>query len=216
MRQTDKVNPKSNKSHYIPVIGILGGIASGKSTIAGMFERLGCVKLDADKIAHELIEKEDIKEVILSEFGRDLLDSAGHIDKKKLAQRAFDGVDTAKRLNAIVHPPVMERIKRRIAEIRQEGRAAAIVLDAPLLLEAGGQDLCDALVFVDADPQIRLQRWLKTKPYDAEELKKRENLQISLDKKRKIAHYIIQNNSDASEVAEQVAQLLSGITSGKA
>lgn len=193
----------------------MGGIASGKSTVAASFGRLGCAVIDADRIAHQVLEKEDIKEKVLLEFGRDLLTPTNQIEKKRLAERAFACRQAAQRLNAIVHPPVMAEIQQKIEQLQREGRVPAIVLDAPLLVEAGGQVLCDVLVFVDADDTIRLKRWLHTKPYDENELKKRENLQISLDKKRKMAHYIIYNNSDASEVAEQVAQLLSDITSGK-
>lgn len=163
-----------------------------------------------------MLDKQDIKERIFLEFGRDLLTQTNQIDKKRLAERAFASPQAAHRLNAIIHPPVMAEIRQKIEQIQQEAKVPAIVLDAPLLVEAGGQALCDILVFVHADDPIRLKRWLQTKPYDENELKKRENLQISLDKKRKMAHYMIYNNSDASEVAEQVAQLLSDITSGKA
>jgi len=197
------------------IIGILGGIASGKSTVAGCFAQLGCAVIEADKLAHAVLEESDVKEAVLSVFGKDILDNNGRINRQSLARIAFQDSGSIQRLNGLIHPRVMAEIRRRIEVYRQNPQVKGIVLDVPLLAEAGGLELCDVVIFVDAPLQIRLQRWKKNTNYDENELKKRENFQISLDKKKSLAHYIISNNSDASEVAGQVAQLFSSITSNR-
>jgi dephospho-CoA kinase len=92
-----------------PIIGILGGIGSGKSTVAAEFAKLGCKVIDADKIAHELLKKEAVRDKIVSLFGRAILDSAGKIDHRKLAEVVFGDADKLSSLNKIIHPLVLER-----------------------------------------------------------------------------------------------------------
>lgn len=197
------------------IIGILGGIASGKSTVAGCFAQLGCAVIEADKLAHAVLEETDVKEAVLSIFGREVMDADGRINRKSLARIVFQDSVAIQRLNGLIHPRVMAEVRRLIESYRHNPQIKGIVLDVPLLAEAGGLELCDAVIFVDADRQKRLERWQKNTGYDDNELKKRENFQISLDKKRSLAHYIISNNSDASEVAGQVAQLFSSITGSR-
>ncbi len=193
------------------IIGLLGGIASGKSTVAGCFAKLGCAVIEADALAHAVLEKEDIKEQVVCLFGKHIMDAEGRINRKSLAQLVFSEKAALDALNALIHPPVMAEIQRLIAVYQQQPQVKAVVLDVPLLAEAGGLELCDVLVFVEAEAEIRRQRWQKNGRFDENELKKREKFQISLDKKKSLAHYTLSNNSDASEVAGQVAQLFSSI-----
>ena len=109
----------------------------------------------------------------------------------------------------------MAEIERQIAAYQHDPTVSAIVLDVPLLAEAGGLDLCDVLVFVDADRPVRLERLKKSGKFDENELKKREKFQISLDKKKQLAHYSVSNNSGDSDLAGQVAQLFSTIIGSK-
>lgn len=195
------------------IIGLLGGIASGKSTVAGCFARLGCAVIEADKLAHAVLEEEDVKETVLGLFGHGIQDTDGRVNRKSLAGIVFKDSTALQQLNGLIHPRVMAEVRRLIEVYRQNPQVKGIVLDVPLLAEAGGLELCDAIIFVDTDTPVRLKRWQKNTHYDEIELKKRENFQISLDKKKSLAHYIVSNNSDASEVAGQVAQLFSSITS---
>ena len=197
------------------VIGILGGIASGKTTVARCFEPLGCAVIEADKLAHEILQEPDTKEQIISLFGDGVIDADGRVNRKSLAKVAFSDYHALKRLDELVQPKVMVQVGALIDHYQQDGAVKAIVLDAPLLAEVDRLDCCDVLVFVEASEQIRLERLKKSGKFDENELKKRENFQISLDKKRKIAHYVVRNNSDLSDVAEQVAQLFSTLTSNK-
>lgn len=190
----------------IPVIAIVGGIASGKSTVAAEFARLGCTVLDADRMAHDLLAEPNVQQELVSFFGAEILDDCGRIDRRKLADYAFSGPEQVQAINGILHPRVMEQCLRRIEQCRQDPDCRGIILDAPLLLEAGWEGRYDCLIFVDCPPQERTVRAAR-KGLSPEDIKKRENFQISLDKKRAKAHYIIQNNSDRFAVAEQVRRI---------
>jgi dephospho-CoA kinase len=197
------------------VIGLLGGIASGKSTVAGCFSQLGCAVIEADLFARYLLQRPDIKEEVSRVFGGDVLGPNGQVDRKSLARVVFNDETALSRLNALIHPHVMAEVERLIAFYKTDASAKAIVLDVPLLAEVGRLELCDVLVFVAADEAVRRERLRKSGKFDENELKKREKFQISLDKKQKLAHYSICNNSDESDVAEQVAQLFSTITGNR-
>ncbi|MDH4239526.1 MAG: dephospho-CoA kinase [Phycisphaerae bacterium] len=121
-----------------PIIGILGGMCSGKSTVAGEFVKLGCKVIDADKIARELLEKKTIREQIVVLFGRTVLDSEGKIDSKKLAGVVFGNADKLSSLNKIIHPFVLERAEELIEKYNRQNQVKAIVLDMPYWRKSGG------------------------------------------------------------------------------
>ena len=195
-----------------PIIGILGGICSGKSTVAAEFARLGCKVIDADKIAHNLLDKKDIKDKITILFGESVLDSKGKIDPGKLAELVFADADKLSSLNEIIHPFVLERVEQLIKEYNRENQIKAIVLDMPLLMEVGWDKRCDELIFVDCKQKLRVNRAKKSGYFDENQLKIRENFQISLDKKAAIADNAVDNNSCFSALAKQVADIFSCIT----
>jgi len=197
------------------VIGILGGIGSGKSTVARCFESLGCAVIEADALAHDVLLEQDTKEDIVRLFGEQVLDAEGQVDRTSLAAVVFEDSTALERLNALLHPKVLALMDDLIGVYQRAAAVKAIVLDVPLLAEVGRLECCDVLVFVDTDDKNRLQRLKKSGRFDENELKKREKFQISLDKKRQIAHYTICNNSDLSDVAGQVAQLFSILTGGR-
>jgi len=194
-----------------PIIGIMGGICSGKSTAAAEFAKLGCKVIDADKIAHNLLDKEDIKDKIVGIFGEDVLDSVGKIDKKKLADIVFADTDKLSSLNEIIHPFVLERAEELIKQYNRDNQVKAIVLDMPLLAEVGWDKRCDNLIFVDCERPLRIKRAKKKGIFDENQLKIRENFQISLDKKVSIADNSIDNNSGFSALAKQVTEIFSCI-----
>ena len=175
------------------IIGILGGIGSGKSSAAAEFARLGCGIVDADLIVHELLEEETIIRKITQLFGDDILLSNGKIDNFRLSEKVFGNDENVAKINNIIHPPVLARSDELIVKLN----------------EVGWHKLCDKLVFVDCKPGIRAQRTEKKGVFSKNQLKKRENFQISLDIKAKIADYIIDNNSDLSALAEQVFRIFS-------
>ncbi len=194
-----------------PIIGILGGVGSGKSTVAAEFAKLGCRIIDADRIAHALLERKDVREKVVSVFGEGILDSAGKIDRKKLGDMVFADGDRLSALNKIIHPLVLGRAEQLIERYSRENQVKAIVLDMPLLVEVGWAERCDKLIFVDCRRQLRVDRAKKIGIIGKNQHKIRENFQISLDKKVVIADNTVDNNSDFSGLAKQVADIFSHI-----
>ncbi|UCF43372.1 MAG: dephospho-CoA kinase [Planctomycetota bacterium] len=195
-----------------PIIGILGGLGSGKSTVAAEFGKLGCAIIDADKIAHELLKEPVVKERAVASLGQVILDSTGKIDRKKLAGIVFADAQKLLALNDIIHPPVLQRAEELIKQYNGQNQVKAIVLDMPLLVEVGWSKRCDKLIFVDCERQLRVERAKKIGVLDENQHKIRENFQISLDKKATLADNIVDNNSGFSALAEQVAKIFSYIT----
>jgi dephospho-CoA kinase len=194
-----------------PIIGILGGPASGKSSVAAELAKLGCGVIDADKIAHELLDEPSVKKELTNSFGWAVLDHTGKINRRKLADVVFADGDKLSTLNQIIHPLVLARAERLIEQYNRQKQVRAIVLDMPLLVEVGWDKRCDRLIFVDCKHQIRLKRAKKMWVLGENQLKIRENFQISLDKKAAIADNTVDNNSGFSALAKQVADIFSYI-----
>ncbi|MHC4158994.1 MAG: dephospho-CoA kinase [Planctomycetota bacterium] len=194
-----------------PIIGILGGVGSGKSTVATEFAKLSCAVIDADKIAHELLGRKTIREKIVASFGQAILDSAGEIDRKELADIVFAEPDKLSLLEKIIHPIVLERAEELIEQYNRQNQVKAIVLDMPLLVEVGWDKRCDRLIFVDCGRQLRAERAQKSGIFGENRLKIRENFQISLDNKAGIADNTIDNNSGFSALTRQVAKIFTCI-----
>jgi len=194
-----------------PIIGLLGGIGSGKSTVAAEFAKLGCKVIDADKIVHELLQKKAVRDEIVSLFGWTTLNSAGKIDHKKLAKVVFADAEKLLSLNRIIHPFVLERTEELIRRYNRQGQVMAIVLDMPLLVEVGWAKRCDRLIFVDCKQKLRVDRAQKMSGLNENQIKIRENFQISLDKKAAIADNVIDNNSDFPALVRQVADIFTNI-----
>jgi dephospho-CoA kinase len=199
------------KSKKKPIIGILGGISSGKSTVAAEFAKLGCKVIDADKIVHDLLQKTGLRKKITTLFGQAILNSVGEIDNQKLAKVVFADTEKLLSLNKIIHPLVLERTEELIKRYNLQSRIKAIVLDMPLLAEVGWAKRCDRLIFVNCKRKIRIDRAKKMKGFDENQIKIRENFQISLDKKASIADNVIDNNSDFQALVRQVADIFSYI-----
>ena len=198
-----------------PVIGILGGIGSGKSTVAAAFGELGCGVVDADAMAHDLLNQRSVVKPLLERFGHDILDEGGSVNRAELGRRVFDNPDDLDYLNQLIHPRVLERCEVMIQDYQRSPDVRGIVLDMPLLLEVGWEKKCDFLVFVECSEPKKAERMAKNPKFDSEQLKKRENFQISLDKKKEKAHYRVYNNSDKSDMAEQIAQIFSNIAESR-
>ena len=199
--------------HKKPIIGILGGISSGKTTLANLFTRQNASLIDADKIARQVTDKPNIINSITKAFGNEVLDPKGKLDRKKLAKIVFQDKILTDKLNKIVHPEVLNEIEQKILEFLDDSKTKIIVLDIPLLLEIGWEKKCDILVFIHCNQELRLKRAAQRGVASGEDLKNRENLQISLDKKRDIADYIVNNNSKESAMAEQVQEIINKILS---
>ncbi|MGE5294923.1 MAG: dephospho-CoA kinase [Solirubrobacterales bacterium] len=194
-----------------PIIGILGGIASGKSTVAAEFGKLGCAVISADAIAHDALTEEPVRDRICELFGREILQPDGRIDRKKLAQLVFADEAKLASLNKVIHPRVLQRTEELIAQYNHCGHVKAIVLDMPLLIEVGWADRCDRLVFVRCDRARRADRLRHRGLMDEQEIEIRENFQISVDKKAELADNTIDNNSDFLTLVRQIQDIFSDI-----
>jgi len=192
-----------------PIIGILGGVGSGKSTVAAEFAKLGCEVIDADRIAHKLLSRSAVREKIVASFGEAVLDSAGEIDHRRLANIVFADADKLSLLNRIIHPLVLERAEELIERVKRQNQVKAIVLDMPLLVEVGWDKRCDKLIFVECKQQLRVKRAEKMGIFSENQLKIRENFQISLDKKEDIADNTVDNNSGFPALVGQVTDIFS-------
>ena len=171
------------KSKKKPIIGILGGVGSGKSTVAAEFAKLGCAVIDADEIAHKLLDKPIVKKKVVSTFGEEILSRTGKISHRKLAGIVFADAGKLAKLNKIIHPLVLKEVGKLIKKAEghlwcRQKRVKAIVLDMPLLAEVGWAKRCDKLVFVKCKQKIRVKRAKNKGIFDVRSLKNRENYQI--------------------------------------
>ena len=182
------------------VIGITGNIASGKSTVARMFEALGARIIDADEIARIVVEPgEPAWKEIVGEFGKDILEPGGAIDRKRLGGIVFGDEARRKRLNEITHPRIMERIRGLVREYEKE-KAPVVMIEAALIVEKGGlKDLIDALIVVTADEETQIRRLMEGKGYSREEAVSRLRAQMPAREKMIHGDYIIDNSGSLED-----------------
>lgn len=177
------------------IIGILGGVASGKSLVSDRLAELGAEILDADVVAHAVLKEDDIKAAIGERFGNNVFDETGEIQRKKLAEMVFAPGDEGARaladLERITHPRIGERIRQHLEYFEQAGRPV-VVLDAAVMMKAGWHKICDILLFVEAKRRVRQQRAAQ-RGWSPEQFAAREAAQVSLVKKRDAADFVIDN-----------------------
>jgi dephospho-CoA kinase len=182
--------------------GLTGGIASGKSTIARLFASLGCVTVDADQIVARLYQPGEAgHEALVRSYGSGILLPDGTIDRRKLADVAFASDESAKALNALIHPIVVAEEGRLIAAEEERGDGDRIVtVEATLLIEAGGKDRYDRIVVVDVDPETQLARAI-ARGMTPEDAARRIARQMSREERLRYADYVI-DNSGGLQAAE--------------
>lgn len=198
-------NPLSKSK---PIIGLAGGIGSGKSTVARVMAGEGGLVIDADALAHESLRRSDVTGQIREWWGPGVLDERGEPDRAALARIIFDDPAQRRRLEGLIHPLVAQRREQMIEAARSDPSVRFIVLDVPLLMEVGLDRECDRVVFVEADEQTRLDRVKRQRGWDREELTRRQSQQMTLDRKRSLAHDIIRNDQGEGATLAQVRELL--------
>jgi len=192
----------------VRVIGLTGGLASGKSTVSSYLREKGAIILDADTIARELMEPGQPAWLeVVRYFGRDILNEDGSINRQLLAERVFTRSEELAMLNTLTHPLVRQEIVRRLNELnRQPLPPPAAVVDAPLLIEAGLTDLVEEVWLVAARPEVQIERAV-ARGLTAEEAQRRLAAQWPLDKKLAYATRVIDNNGSREETRRQVDDL---------
>ena len=198
-----------------PVIGVVGGIGSGKSVVSKMLEELGCAVIDSDKAAHDVLREAKVKAELVRWWGPEILGADGEINRKAVAGRVFGKPAEIKRLNALVHPKVKERRDVQMAHWRDNPAVKGVVWDTPLLYEAGLDRECAAVIFVNTSFDKRLDRISASRYWTREELEKREKSQFPLDKKQELADYSIDNSGEVAATRCQIREIFSLILSRK-
>ena len=191
------------------VIGLTGGTGSGKSVVSKSLAAAGAVIVDADKIAHDIILKgEPAYHEIIEYYGTGILDTEGNIIRKKLGEIVFNDKEKLAFLNQCTHKYITAEVKRQIAEAKDEGTAVAIIVDAPLLLEAKLETVCDEVWVVYADPEVRAQRVMARDGITYELAKARIANQKSWDEYKAAASVVIDNSKDFAYLESQMAEVL--------
>ncbi|MCI0341502.1 MAG: dephospho-CoA kinase [Planctomycetales bacterium] len=175
------------------LVGLLGGVAAGKSAVAALFAERGAAVFDADRAAHDALRETGVREALVARFGPGILAEDGSVDRKRLGEVALATAETQGDLNAIVHPVVSLRIEAALPGLGEVGQGV-VLLDAALLAESGWAERCDLLVFVDAPEEDR-ERRARMRGWPAGERERRESLQLPLGKKRRLAKVVVRNGS---------------------
>lgn len=197
----------------LPVVGLVGGIGSGKSSlIHWLAGRRHVAILDADRIGHAVLLQTGVREEIRQTFGPDVFDADGQIDRPRLGRLVFgdspEQIRHRKALEAIVHPLIRAEIERQIADHQQQRDVDLILLDAAILLEAGWNSLCDLVVFIETPFALRAQRVVDTRGWNEDELRRREASQWPLEEKRAASDLSIDNTDSIDAAGERLLAVL--------
>jgi dephospho-CoA kinase len=201
----------------IPLIGIAGGVASGKSLIAEQLRRAGAAVISADELAHEVLKFDEVKRAARERWGEAIFGPAGEVDRRALAKIVFGANPAAQQelefLEQRIHPHVGRLAREQIARLSEApgNRVPAIVMDVPLLFESGWNKFCDKILFVDAAADVRLGRALG-RGWTKEEFARREACQESLEHKRRLADVVIDNSGSKESAQAQVDQFWQSLT----
>ena len=185
------------------VLGLTGGIGSGKSMVASMFAQLGADIIDADQLARQVVEPgQPALEEIARAFGREILLADGRLDRAKLGRLVFADPAARERLNAITHPPIRERMAAEIAA--RGSRPGLLIVDVPLLYESDRAGTVEAVIVVWVDSQTQLRRLIERDGLGEEEARQRIAAQMPLDEKRARADIVIDNSGSQQNTRRQV------------
>lgn len=193
------------------VLGITGGIGSGKSTVSSILKEMGAAVIDADMISRQVVMPgEKALEELTEAFGKDILDESGQLDRQGMARLVFGNSEKLLKLNGIVHKYVAQRIKDNVKE-QLSKKTKIIVIDAPIPIKTGFLDLCQKVWTVAADRELRIKRIMERNGMTYEEAVSRINSQLNEQEYIKIAHTVIYNNRDYSHLREEVQSQIDGL-----
>jgi len=193
---------------YVKVIGVTGGIGSGKSTVSRILKDLGAKIVDADKIARKIAVKGGKPlEDIVNFFGNEVLDSDGELNRKKLAEIVFNKSEKLEALNKITHGYIAEEIVKAVSYYRADNAADIIVIDAPIPIEHGFIDQSDEIWVVTANREIRISRIMERNGLSREDAEKRIDSQLSDEAYIRLADEVIVNEGSIEELENTVAKL---------
>jgi len=193
------------------VIGLTGGIGSGKSTVAQFLAELGAIIIDADKMGHEALKPDsEVRQQVVAAFGRQIVNANGDIDRSRLGEIVFGNAEARERLNRIMHPPLYDMVKARLEECRRQG-AGVVVLEAPLLIEADWQSLADEVWVTVAPEATVLNRLQKRSGLSEPESLVRIRSQLPSEERLKHADVVIDTDCSPGELKNRVTRLWPGL-----
>jgi dephospho-CoA kinase len=190
------------------VIGLIGGIGSGKSRVAEALARHGACVISGDQLGHEALRQPDIIAQVVRRFGPEVLDEQGNVNRRRLGARVFAEPTERRALEELVFPWIERRFEAEVARARADPKAKLVVFDAAILLEAGWNKWCDGVVYVHAPRDVRLARLARQRGWSAKEVAARENAQMSLTEKVTRADYVVDNSGPAEQLEPQIENLL--------
>jgi len=189
-------------------VGLTGGIASGKSTVARLLQERGCAIIEADLLAHEYLQPENpVSQEVIHEFGAGVLDPSGKIDRAKLGELVFGHAERIARLNAIIHPHVLKEIARQLQELKRTGETDIAVVVAALHIETGYYRTFDRLAVAWCRPEQQIERLIK-RGLTPEQAERRIASQMPLEEKRRLADDQIDCSGTLEETISQVDEAL--------
>jgi dephospho-CoA kinase len=190
------------------LIGLTGGIASGKSIVAEMFQNLGAHIIDADRIGREImIPGTDAYERVVNAFGREILKDDLTIDRKKLGGIVFENPEKLRLLNECTHPFIFREMARQVEKIRENNPDALIIIDVPLLIETNIQNIFDKIIVVYSDETAQMKRLNERDGLSDTEARKRISSQMPLTEKIKYADFVIYNDEGLENTRKQVEEI---------
>lgn len=189
------------------IVGLTGGIATGKSTVVRLFEKRGAYRIDTDLLARKAVEpSQPAWREIVRTFGEGILEENGTLDRKKLAAMVFSDNTLRHTLNRITHPPIRALLHKELARARESGARVALV-EVPLLYEAGFENEVDCVVVVTTDAAVQLKRLMERDGLSAEQAQLRIAAQMPLAEKAVRADYCIDNGGTAGDTEKQVSEV---------
>ncbi len=195
------------------IVGITGGIACGKTTVSILLTEKGAIQINADEIGHQLLKSDSpVLDELIGTFGPEILDESGDVSREKLGSIVFKDKSAREQLNAILHPLIIQRSRIRAKQLVYDTPSCIVLLDAPLLIEAGAYDSVDLIVVVTASVETQLRRILKRsqeqgRPLTEDEAQARIDSQMPLSEKVKYADVVIENEESLEELQKQVDTL---------
>lgn len=201
------------------IIGITGGIACGKTTVSQLLAEKGAIPINADEIGHQLLRSDSpIIDELTETFGQEILDESGNVSRKKLGAIVFNDKTLLDQLNAIMHPMIISRSRSQAYRLVEENSSCVVLLDAPLLIEAGAHDSVDIIVVVSSSPDLQLKRiidrsHLQNRPLTEKEAQLRIDSQMPLSEKIEYADIVIENNGSLELLKNQVDQFWTDLMS---
>jgi len=190
------------------VIGLTGGVASGKTTVSEVLREEGAILIDADQIARDLVQPQTPAwQELVRAFGNEILDQEGSIHRQKLASLIFSNPRQRSLLNRILHPRIKEEIGRRLKGIRQKDPEAIVVIDAPLLIETGGHREMDKVIVVVCTETQQIERLKRRNQLSEEQARAMLSSQMSLEEKAALADYVIRNEGSLSETRQKARNI---------